>query len=333
MKNITNSKPYTKEEVDEIMTEIDEKLSDYIKSNRYKDVLMMMGNLGRYSLTNQIYILLQNPNASYVSGMKGWNYMGRSVKSGEKALKIFAPITEKAEREVVDENGKAILDQDGNPVKHTYNAIKGFKPSYVFDVSQTEGKEIKPLRFNDSTVEEKELIMKGLIKTVSDNGFTVEYADSETLGDGCYGLCNHTEKKILLLKGMSDTQTVSTLAHECGHALAHNPYKRKFEGLTVQEKREIKEVEAESIACVVCSYLGLDTEEFNFAYITGWADGDLSKFRKNMDVISENANKLINGIEDAFIENKKEKYKESSKKKEEMTIPFEVRQPSVAEAC
>ena len=73
--------------------------------------------------------------------------------------------------------------------------------------------------------------------------------------------------------------------------------------------RDIKEVEAESIACVVCSHLGLDTENFNFSYITGWAEGNISKFRKNMDVISHYSLRLIDGIDTAFEEDRKLKAK------------------------
>jgi Zn-dependent peptidase ImmA (M78 family) len=331
----TQTKPYSKEEVKEILSQIDEKLNDYLKSGRYKDVLMMMGNLGNYSLTNQIYILLQNPEATHVAGMKGWNYLGRSVKKGEKALRIFAPIKGKKTDELTDGEGHAVLDENGNKITRTYDIVKGFKPSYVWDISQTSGREIKPLKFGEMpSKEEHDIIMKGLTDTVKTIGFQVEYATKETLGEGCYGLCNHMEKKILLLEGMNPTQEVSTLAHECGHAFAHNPYKRDFSGLTSSERREIKEVEAESISCTLCTYLGLDTTDFNFAYIATWADGDLTKFRKNMDVISEYANKLIEGVDNAFIQDKKMKASlVKQAKSENIQVPPTKQQHCEMEAC
>lgn len=300
-----NVKPYSQEEVDKILGEIDEKLTEFIKSDKFKDVLAMMGNLGRYSFTNIIYILLQKPDAMTVNGMKQWNYLGRSIKPGEKSIRIFAPIKETVIQEVVDEDGNPKLDDAGNAIKKTKEIVKGFKPSFVFDVSQTKGREFQAFRMNEKTsVEQKELIVKGLTDVVAKRGFEVEYADEKTLGKGCFGLCNHKKRKILLLEGMSDLQTVSTLVHESGHALAHSPYRKGFEGLTGDEKKEIKEVEAESIACVVCSYLGLDTENFNFSYISGWADGDITKFRKNMDVIGHYSGELIGGIEDAFMKDR-----------------------------
>lgn len=332
-KKSIDAKPFRKEEVEKIMEEVDKKLEEFIKSGKYKDVLIMMGNLGKYSLTNQVYILLQNPNASFVNGMRGWNYLGRSIKKDEKAIKIFAPVKTVEEVMLEDEKGNYITDDDGTIRTRKKTIVKAYKPSFVFDVSQTKGKEIKAFKMDEkTTVEEKELIKSGLMSAVAKEGYSVGYASEGELGQGCYGLCNHREKRILLLEGMSDLQEISTLVHECGHALAHNPAKAKFECVTTLPDRDIKEVEAESIACVVCSHLGLDTEDFNFSYITGWADGDITKFRKNMDVISRYSLELINGIDEAFIEDKKLKTKLQREKEKSEACEDSVRRQRHVEA-
>ena len=165
-------KPYTKEEREKILQDIDNKLLEFINSDKYKDVLLMMGNLGNYSLTNQIYILLQNENATSVAGMKEWNYKGRSVIPGEKAIKIFAPIKGKDEVLLVDEDGNPLLDEEGNQRKREVERIKGFKPAFVFDITQTTGKELQAFKFDEnSTVEEKDLIIKGLTDVVGKKGY------------------------------------------------------------------------------------------------------------------------------------------------------------------
>ncbi len=310
------AKPYSREEIDKLLKEIDAKLEEFIRSDKFKDVLILMGNLGKYSVTNIIYILLQKPDAVTVNGMKQWNYLGRSIKPGEKAINILAPIKETVLQDVLDENGNPKLDEEGKPIQKKKEILRGFKPAFVFDISQTKGREFQAFKMDEkTTVEDKELIMQGLTAVVAKKGFTIEYASQKTLGKGCYGLCNRKDKKILLLEGMSDIQTISTMVHECGHALAHTPYRKSFEGLTLHEKKEIKEVEAESIACVVCSYLGLDTENFNFSYISEWAEGDISKFRKNIDVIGQYATELIDGIEVVFQQERIKKY-EAQKQEE-----------------
>jgi Zn-dependent peptidase ImmA (M78 family) len=307
------AKPYTKEEVDLILKQVDEKLQEFLKEGKYKDVLLMMGNLGRYSLINQIYVLLQKPDATTVNGMRQWNWLGRSVVPGQRAIKIFAPIRETVTKDELDENGKPVLDADGKPVKEAHEVVRGFKPSYVFDVSQTQGKDPQAFKFDEKkTVESKKTILEGLAEVAKEAGYTISHAGKEELGEGVYGLCNTKKHTIQILDGMSDLQEISTTVHECGHALAHTAYRKDFAGLTPRECRKIKEVEAESIACVVCSWLGLDTENFNFSYITGWAEGDLAKFHKNMDVISSHANTIIGGIDRQFA---KERIKAAQERK------------------
>lgn len=298
-------KIFSKEEIKTIMTDIDNKLFEFIKSGKYQDVLLMMGNLGKYSLTNQLYILLQNPEATTVKGMKQWNYLGRSIIPGSKSIRIFAPIVETIQQEVKDKDGNLLLDEAGNPIVNSKQIVRKYKASYVFDISQTNGKELEIFKFNELTpVDKKETIMQGLLNVVYKQGYSFRYASEEELGKGCEGMCKYNPKEILVKDGMSDLQTISVLVHECGHALAHGPYRESFEGLKQLPSRDIREVEAESIACVVCSYLGLETTNYNFSYISGWANGDIEKFRKNMDVISECSIKLINGIEDEMIKDR-----------------------------
>ena len=311
--NQKKTKRISHKEMEEITRGIDEKLHQFIKEGRYKEVLMMMGNLGNYSLNNQIYIIMQRPDARTVHGMKKWNSLGRHVNPGEKSIKIFSPILVKKKDEE--------KEQDAGEPKSKGYICKGFKLGYVFDISQTSGRELSAFRFDETElIGEKEKILKALADVVSKEGFTIRYASKEELGDGCYGLCNHLTHEIEILEGMSDLQEISTTVHECGHALAHSAYRKDFDGLTPQERREIKEVEAESIACVVCTYLGLDTQDFNFSYITGWAEGDITKFRKNLDVISRHAKTLIDGIE-------RERSKENQKEHEIGDVPIEIVSP------
>ena len=310
-KKTFKSKRITKEEMDDLTKEIDSSLERFIKEGKYKDVLISMGNLGHYSLNNQIYIIMQKPDARTTYGMKKWNSLGRHVKPGEKSIRIFSPIFKKIEEKDKDDETK---------INEKY-VLTGYQRGYVFDVSQTEGKEIDAFRFDETKlVEDKDKILEGLKKTIKEAGFDIRYATKEELGEDCYGLCNHKTHEIKILEGLSDLQEISTTVHECGHALAHSSYREDFEGLTPNERREIKEVEAESIACIVCTYLGLDTQNFNFSYITGWAEGDISKFRKNIDAISKYANTLIKEIEKEFVI---EKAKEEAKEQVE-TVPIEV---------
>lgn len=282
-----NNKKYktskiTKDEMNELTNRIDEGLVKFIKEGKYKEVLMSIGNLSNYSLNNQLYILLQNDKAKTIYGIKKWNTLGRRIKEGEKALKIFAPIIKRID--------------DSEEVK-----VLGYKRESVFDISQTEGKELDVFKFDETiVVDNKNIIINALKDTIAKYGFSVNFVSIEELGEGVFGLCNHKEKEIKVLDNLSDLQEISTLVHECGHALAHHENRVDFKGLTKKEMRQIKEVEAESISCIVSSVLGLDTQNFNFSYITAWSNADIKLFRRNLDLISKYAKVLIDGINNEF---------------------------------
>ncbi len=284
MKKRNQSSKIGQEEMDSLTEMVDERFASFLKEGRYKDVLILMGNLSSYSLRNQLFILSQKEEATTVHGLRGWNKLGRFVKKGEKGIKILQPIRKKKE----GEEEKSCL---------------GFRVGYVFDLSQTDGEELRAFRFDEEAlVEKKEAIIYGLKGVAQKHGYRLAYASEKELGKDCYGLCDHKAKLIKVKERLGDVQEISTLAHECGHALAHASPRSDFEGLLNSEKREIKEVEAESIACIVCAYLGLETENFNFSYIASWAKGDIAKFRKNLDLVSNCAKELINSIKEGLHE-------------------------------
>lgn len=299
----------TKQQVEEILKETEAKLVEFMASGKYKDVLLAMGNLGRYSLNNQLWLLFQNPEVTTVFGLREWNEHGRCVKRGEKALRILAPVIKNVLVAKKDEDGKVLMNEEGEEVKEKRAILYGFKLAYVFDISQTFRNELDVFRLDETaTVPQKEKILSALRSVISENGYTFSYADAEVLGQRCYGHCDYLKKEILVLKDMGDLHTIKTLVHECAHMLAHQPVEEGFDGITLFEQRQVKEIEAESISCVVASYLGLDTQNYNFSYITSWAEGDLEKFRHNIERIGEFSSILIKRI-DAELYPKKEEPK------------------------
>lgn len=88
-----------------------------------------------YSAQNLILIFHQRPNATYVQGFSEWKHKGRKVRKGEKGISIFAPIIVKQEVEKED-------PETGDTVKETIERLRGFKVTHVWDISQTEGREL-----------------------------------------------------------------------------------------------------------------------------------------------------------------------------------------------
>src|SRR5438132_11991603 len=94
-----------------------------------------------YSFGNILLIATQKRDASHVAGMYAWNQLGRRVKRGEKGIMILAPMLGKKQRTDAHSENALSDAKTTEPSKPEWNLI-GFRPVYVWDVSQTEGKEL-----------------------------------------------------------------------------------------------------------------------------------------------------------------------------------------------
>lgn len=291
-------------QINELIKQADEQFVKFIKDGKYKDVLLSMSNLNQYSFRNQILIMIQKPDAKCVNGMSAWNYFKRSIKKGEKGLKIIAPTKYYSEEEQQHENGE---------IETVKTERLGYKIAYVFDVSQTDGEhEIRLFESTEELVrEEFESLREVLELSVKDYKFVY----TSDLQNGVDGTCNHKDKVIKVRDGMTTEKTLTTLIHEIAHAIAEERTQDSFKGLTKKEVTQIKEIEAESVALVVSNRLGLHTQDFNLAYIAGWADGDIEKFRYNLDTIRGISHQLLSAIEPKidFLRREKEKVNQVNK--------------------
>jgi N-terminal domain of anti-restriction factor ArdC len=96
--------------------------------------LTAMGRFHSYSFGNILEISRQNPDATRVAGLYAWNQLGRKVKKGERGIRILAPVIGIRRKK----------DEDAEKDVRTQNqgVVVGFRSAYVFDVSQTQGKEL-----------------------------------------------------------------------------------------------------------------------------------------------------------------------------------------------
>ena len=286
--------------VDEYIKMADDKLSEFIKTGRYKDVLLTMVNLYRYSVKNQILIMMQKEDATVVNGMSAWNYAGRSVIPGEKSIKIISPVFTKVEKEKTDEEGKVVIEEE--------QVLVGYKVGHVFDISQTQGREIERITCDQEiAVEHFNELKKALEQCV--DGYTISYTTH--IEPGCDGYCVPSEKKIVIREGMPTERTLTTLIHELAHAIAEERERIEFKGLNPSDVRQIREIEAESVAFVISTKLGLRTQDFNLAYMSTWADGDIEKFRNNLDIIRSISYKMANRLDETLYSLTKENVQES----------------------
>ena len=298
-----------KEKVKEITDKLEQGIKDLFNSDRYKEYLSAMSKFHNYSFRNTILILMQKPDASYIAGFNTWkNEFKRAVRKGEKGIKILAPAPYKKEIEETahDKNGNPILNADGSNRTTTKTiTVPAFKITTVFDLSQTDGKEI-PTIANQLTgnVEDYEKFFKAL-KAISP--VPIELEDIDRAANGYYHL---TEKRIAVRNDLSEMQTIKTTIHEIAHAKLH-ALPEKEENEVIEDDRpnnRTREVQAESIAYTVCQHFGIDTSDYSFGYVAGWSSGkETAELKASLEVIRTTADEMITDISEKLKELEKEK--------------------------
>ena len=106
--------------------------------------LKAMARFHHYSFGNIMLIAAQKRDASHVAGMYAWNQLGRRVKRGEKGIMILAPMLGKKRNNNTDAHSENAPSEGRESGKRDWSLI-GFRPVYVWDVSQTEGKALPEL--------------------------------------------------------------------------------------------------------------------------------------------------------------------------------------------
>lgn len=291
MPNRTRSpdKKSQKERIKEITDQLEAGIQELFESDKFKDYLTCMSKFHNYSLNNTILIAMQKPDATLVAGYKAWQTdHGRTVRKGEHGIKILAPCKFKV---TVESNENDILENSGNDEKTKVMEYLRFKITHVFDVSQTEGKELPSIGVDELTgdVSEYRSMYKALVRTCP-----VAIVMEEIEG-GAKGYYNDTDKRIAILAGMSEMQTIKTIIHEMAHQKMHAE-----ENVDPEHPvdRRTKEVEAESVAYTVCQHLGLDTSDYSFGYIAGWSSTrDTKELKSSLERIRSASDELITEID------------------------------------
>jgi antirestriction protein ArdC len=240
-------------------------------SDRWQAHLEVQGRFHHYSFNNALLIGAQDPAATRVAGFATWKRLGRSVIKGERALWILAPMI-----------GRRTREPDGEERRTIY----GFRPVAVFDVAQTEGDPLPEVCRNLEGEDPAEWFSSLQVRA-GQLGYAVEPAElhGSTNGDCHYGL-----RRIRVESRNQPIQQVKTLAHELAHALLHEN----------TDDRALAELEAESTAYLVCRGLGLDSGEYSFGYVAGWAGGGakaVAAISASGSAIQRTASAILEGID------------------------------------
>lgn len=272
------------EKMKQTLDKLEAGVMEFFTSEKYITYLQVMSKFHTYSANNQVLIAMQMPEATAVAGYNSWiRNFDRHVKRGEKSITILAPMKVKIK---IDTDRR---DADGKIIQEERETIK-FRPVSVFDVSQTEGKPLPQIISElAGNVSRYEQLLDAARQAAP---YPIEIGAVE---GSAKGWCNYAQEKIVIKEGMSEAQTLKTAFHETAHARIH--------GGDTDKSREQKEVEAESIAYVVCSHFGLDTSDYTFGYVATWAGRqDINLLKQSMQTISQTAKSIITDVEHAMEE-------------------------------
>ncbi|MBF0778912.1 PBECR4 domain-containing protein [Streptococcus cuniculi] len=274
-----------------------EGMKEYTKSDQYKNFLTAMSKFHDYSVKNIQLMLAQNRDITHVASYQTWKKeFDRQVQKGEKGLKIFVPVQVK----VRDENGEVKKDENGKEM-----TVTRFKFGTVFDVKQTEGKELpKPIHLLEGSVPDYENLYRATRQVSLDNHVPISFKAIKGDANGYYNL--ETREIVIAEKQMSEAQIMKTLFHEMAHSRLHH----QADGFTTVER----ELQAESIAYVVASHYGIDTSDYSFAYLHSWSQDqqNYSDLEAQLKVIQSESKRMMEKI-DVRLEEVKTKSKFADK--------------------
>jgi hypothetical protein len=272
---------------------------DAVESEQFQRWLETQSRFTDYSVRNALLIKAQMPDATRVAGYNTWQELGRQVQEGESALWIWSPIIAKKcptcgnapsyhEEDHVDCNGH----EEGNPEDWRRGAV-GFKPTSVFDISQTEGESLPDLE--TETKGDPDGLVDDILDAANRLDVEAEIVPPEEWDypDSWRGACEHrdpmTLQPVVEAKDRDNSADLSrTLIHEYAHALLHADIDNDAE-------RSRREVEAESVAYIVAKHYGLDPSNSAF-YLAGWDADCEDTIQDRLNRISRTAKTLIDAI-------------------------------------
>ncbi len=271
-----------------------EGMKNYLDSEQFKSFLDTMSKFHNYSLNNIHLLKMQNSNVSRVASFNKWKAdFDRTVKKGSKALKIWVPYQVKTK--ISANQNELSFSPSENEMEEKEVTVTRFKLGNVFDVSQTEGKEL-PKAINELTgdVKDYEDLYRAAKAVSMDNQVPISF--EEIKRESTNGYYSPDENRIVISKGLKgQEQILKTIFHEMAHADLHRGSNAQYG----DDQYRKQELQAESVAYVVANHFGFDTSSYSFGYLAIWAK-DKNGFEdmvEQLQVVQKEAKSLIDRMD------------------------------------
>lgn len=237
---------------DELHDQLLEQVGRLRSSEEWLGAMVTAARFHDYSLGNWLLLWFQaeerGATITRPAGYRTWQKLGRQVMRGERGYRILAPMTRRVSPEETE-------------TEEPERVVTGFRVVTVFDVSQTEGEALAQAGPRLLTGDGDERISRAAVAMIEEHGYEFSFGP---LG-GPNGQTRPTTRQVVVEESLGEAQRTKTTVHELAHVLMH-----ATEGEITCRGRS--EVEAESVAYVVCGAAGLDTSPYSVAYVARWAE-------------------------------------------------------------
>jgi hypothetical protein len=184
---------------------------------------------------------------------------------------------------VIGVRRKKDIDAEKDIRSQNQALLVGFRSAYVFDVSQTEGKDLPELseRVTGNVGEYRER----LLDFIAAQSIQLEFKESIAPALGMsYG------GRIAILPGQGAAEEFSTLIHELAPEMLHKAERR------IITTKTVRETEAEAIAFVVSKTIGLNTGTASADYIHLYR-GNSALLTESLEVIQRASAIILSALE------------------------------------
>jgi antirestriction protein ArdC len=248
-----------------------------INSHDWRRFLDTARRFRTYSLNNLLLIFAQRPDATRVAGYRTWQSLGRQVRRGEHGIAILAPCTYK---------------QDDTEADQPTRILRGFMVVHVFDLSQTDGDPLPepPVHLLDG--DDPDHVTDRLAALIDAARYRFTLGPMPEGHEDANGVTDHLARAVTVRHDLSPAQQAKTTAHELAHVLLHAPDGERPE-------RHVCEIEAESVAYLVCGSTGLASDDYSFGYVATWASGNTDTVRATATRVTACAAQILDALDPA----------------------------------
>ena len=218
----------------------------------YARYLELQGDNPAYGAGNIALIMIQQPEATLFGTRDRWRSLGRFVLEDEQ------------------DRGAKIFTKSPSG--------RGYVLSDAYDISQTQGREVKPsLLLQDDTMEMETaltvLLRFSPVPVVTDRELTAA------------ALYDPKSKQLTINPSYSDSEAFAAIAAQIAHARFHD------KGFNQNYRRESYDLSAQSVSCVLCRRFGIEREAPDLSGLPdlyqGWQTQNRQKVLSNIQDMSK----------------------------------------------